>query len=213
MATVAAARPSSKEGTHSRADRLSAVPEIGFDRAELFELVRSRSFRREKVVLSSGRESDIYFNMKRTMLHPRGAELTARAFLHLVRELGADYVSGLEMGAVPVIGSMAAISSVEGDPVKATFVRKNAKKHGTGEVIEGLAPGETLAGASVLVVDDVATSGASILQAIQEIRKAGGTVEHAGCLIDREEGGFELLAAHGVRLSHVFTASEFVRRA
>jgi orotate phosphoribosyltransferase len=79
------------------------------------------------------------------------------------------------MGAVPIIGSMAALSSADGNPLKTTFVRKRAKEHGTRDVIEGLGPDERLEGKTVLVVDDVATSGKSILQAIEEIRKAGAT--------------------------------------
>jgi orotate phosphoribosyltransferase len=116
------------------------------------------------------------------------------------------------MGAVPVIGSMAAISSAQGMPVKTTFVRKRAKEHGTKDVIEGLGPNESLQGKKVIVVDDVATSGRSILIAIEEVRKAGGIVEFAACLVNREEGGPELLADHGVELHSVFTAADFVGR-
>lgn len=208
MATVAAARPSCKGGTQSRADRSSGVQEAESDRAELAALVRERSFSRRRVTLSSGRESDMYFNMKATMMHPRGAELAARALLRLARDVHADYVSGLEMGAVPVIGSMAAIGSAEGNAIRTTFVRKRAKEHGTKDRIEGLAPGEGLEGRTVLVVDDVATSGGSILQAVDEIRRVGGIVCHAACLVDREEGGVQLLSDHGVRLHHVLTAAE-----
>lgn len=212
MATVATARPSPKEGTQTRVTRSSLVAEAGFSRPELLDLARSRSFRTGRFTLSSGKESDVYFNMKLTMMHPRGAELTARAFLQLARDLGVDYVSGLEMGAVPVIGSMAAIASIDAIPIRMTFVRKEAKQHGTQDVIEGLGPAESLAGKKVLVVDDVATSGGSILQAIEEIRRAGGLVEHAACLLDREEGAAENLAAHGVHLHAVLTGSEFVGR-
>jgi orotate phosphoribosyltransferase len=114
------------------------------------------------------------------------------------------------MGAIPVIGSMVALSSVEGRPIRATFVRKKPKGHGTEDVIEGLGPDETLAGKRVLVVDDVATSGDSILQAIVRVREAGGIVDHAACLVNREEGGPELLADHGVKLHAVFTATDVV---
>ncbi|MBV8971931.1 MAG: orotate phosphoribosyltransferase [Sphingomonadaceae bacterium] len=179
-------------------------------RAELFALIKARSFRTGRFTLSSGETSEIYFNMKQTMMHPRGAELCARALLHVVRGLRAEYVSGLEMGAVPVIGSMAAISSSEGDPLATTFVRKQAKSHGTKEVIEGLGPGESLNGHRVVVIDDVSTSGKSILQAIEGVRAAGGVVEDAACLVNRAEGGDALLAAHGVMLHAVFSVDEFL---
>lgn len=210
MATVAAARPSSREGTHLLANRSSKMEVHDALSLELLNLVRERSFKSGNFTLSSGKQSNLYFNMKPTMMHPRGAELAALAFLKIVRRLDVEYVSGLEMGAVPAIGSMAAISSAQGMPVKTTFVRKRAKEHGTKDVIEGLGPNECLEGKKVLVVDDVATSGRSILIAIEEVRKAGGVVEHAACLVNRDEGGPELLADHGVELHSVFTAADFV---
>jgi orotate phosphoribosyltransferase len=159
--------------------------------------------------LSSGKTSSLYFNLKPTMLDPRGAELSARALLDIATATAADYVSGLEMGAVPVIGSLAALGSAEGRPVRATFVRKQPKGHGTKDVVEGLGPDETLEGRRVLVIDDVATSGASTLVAIERIRETGGIVEHAACLLNRQEGGEELLAEHGVQLHSVLSASDF----
>lgn len=212
MASLANYAPSFDEGgTRSRGDRFVAMDQQ--TSTELFDLIRSRSFRLGTFRLSSGKESSLYFNMKPTMMHPRGAELSARAFLDIISGLDVDYVSGLEMGAVPVIGSLAAISSAEGAPVKTTFVRKRAKEHGTQDVIEGLGPDETLAGRSVLVIDDVATSGKSIMQAIEEVRKSGGIVAHAACLVNRDEGGDDLLARAGVTLHSVFHASQFVASA
>lgn len=213
MASLAKYAPSLDEGGIRARESGLPIAETDARAAELFELIRTRSFRLGTFRLSSGKESSLYFNMKPTMMHPRGAELSARAFLRIVAPLDIDYVSGLEMGAVPVIGSLAAISSAEGAPVKTTFVRKRAKEHGTRDVIEGLAPGETLNGTSVLVIDDVATSGKSILQAIQEVRNAGGVVAHAACLVNRDEGGDALLAEAGVTLHSIFHASQFVAAA
>jgi len=177
-------------------------------RAELASIIRQRSFRTGRFTLASGKQSTLYFNMKPTMLDARGAELCARGFIALLQESGAEYVSGLEMGAVPVIGAMAAIGGLIGHPVKTTFVRKRKKEHGTKDLIEGLGPDETLMGRSVFVVDDVATTAGSILQAIEEVRDAGGIVTHAAALVNRQEGGDELLAQHGVKLLHVFSATE-----
>ncbi len=210
MASAATFAPSSRqEGTQTRVNRLRQV-EVLSPRAELFSLVKDRSFKTGSFRLSSGKESSLYFNMKPTMMDPKGAELSARAFLEMISKLDVEYVSGLEMGAVPVIGSMAALSSTLGHPIKTTFVRKRAKEHGTKDVIEGLGPNESLQGKKVLVVDDVATSGKSILQAIEEVRKAGGIVEHAACIVNREEGGDELMEENGVILHSIFHASEFV---
>src|SRR5437762_1206999 len=108
----------------------SAMSRSG-EEAELLELIRQRSFKRGTFTLSSGRESHLYFNLKPTMMHPRGAYLCALAFLKRIRAENVAYAGGLEMGAVPVIGSLAALSAAEGKPVHTFFVRKAAKTHGT----------------------------------------------------------------------------------
>jgi orotate phosphoribosyltransferase len=176
----------------------------------LIEIVRQRSFRRGKFKLASGVESELYFNLKPTMMDPRGALLSARAFLAQIREENAEFVGGLEMGAVPIIGSLAAISEIEGHPVKTFFVRKAPKTHGTMDLIEGLAPGESLEGKRVVVADDVATTGGSILKAIDAVRQVGAIVDSALVLVDREEGASEALAKHGVRLRSVFRGRQFL---
>jgi orotate phosphoribosyltransferase len=176
--------------------------------SELLEMIRARSMRLGKFTLASGRESDLYLNLKPTMMDPRGARLCAQAFLARVPP-GTDYVGGLEMGAVPVIAALAAVSDIEGRPVKTFFVRKAAKDHGTKEVVEGLAGGESLAGKRALMTDDVATTGGSVIQAIEAARAAGAIVEHALVIVDRQEGGAENLAAIGVKLHSVFVGDDF----
>jgi orotate phosphoribosyltransferase len=180
------------------------------DKAELLELVRSRSFRSGKFTLSSGLESNLYFNLKPTMMCPRGAYLAARAFLDVIHEEGAAFVGGLEMGAVPLIGALAAIGEAEGRPVGTFFVRKAPKAHGTRETIEGLGPGESLAGKHVLMLDDVATTGGSIMVAITAARAAGADVDTALVVVDRGEGAEAYLAERGVRLLSIFQGSQFL---
>lgn len=181
------------------------------ERRELFELIRVRSFRRGHFTLSSGQKSEMYFNLKPTMLDPRGAWLSARAFLEIIAAENAAFVGGLEMGAVPMLGSLAALSGLQGRPLRTFFVRKAAKAHGTMERLEGLAPGETLAGAHVLIVDDVATTGNAILEAARAAREAGATVVAGLVIIDREEGAREALAPDGIRLLSIFRGPEFLR--
>ena len=178
--------------------------------AELLGLIQTRSFRRGVFKLASGVESDRYFNLKPTMMAPRGAYLAARAFIDRILPENVDYVGGLEMGAVPIIGALAAVSDIEGRPIDTFFVRKAPKAHGTKETIEGLGPRETLAGKRVLMLDDVATSGGSIMKAIDAAREAGATVDVALVLLDREEGAEQFLADRGIRLRSVFKAHEFL---
>lgn len=196
--TAAANRQSITTGTASQ------------NEAELLELIRSRSFRRGIFKLASGVESDRYFNLKPTMMTPRGAYLAARAFIDRINPEGVAYAGGLEMGAVPIIGALAAVSEIEGCPIKTFFVRKAPKGHGTQETVEGLAPTESLKGARVMVLDDVATSGGSIMKAIEAARLAGADVDVALVLLDRQEGAEEYLAERGIRLLSVFKASQFL---
>jgi orotate phosphoribosyltransferase len=178
--------------------------------SQLLQVIRERSFRRGKFILSSGVESELYFNLKSTMMFALGAHLSALAFLSRIREERADYIGGLEMGAVPILGSLAAISASEGRPIQTFFVRKEPKKHGTKDLIEGLAAGESLAGKRVIIADDVATTGGSILKAIKATREAGAEVDCALVLVDRDEGATEALRNEGVRLLSVFRTSDFL---
>ena len=177
---------------------------------ELAALLGERTFRRGRFPLASGRESRIYFNVKTTMMDPRGALLCAEGLLHVLDRLDFDYMTGLEMGAVPLLGAVAAISQQRGNPYRATFVRKKPKAHGTQLMIEGLVEdrGETLEGKLVALIDDVATSGGSIFKAVQEVRRAGGRVTDAIVILDREEGAREYLAAEGIALHTLVTATD-----
>ncbi len=180
------------------------------DEAALLALLRTRTFKRGEFTLVSGKRSRIYFNMKATMMHPHGASLCARLLLAKIAPLKPDYMGGLEMGAVPLLGTVAAYSADAGQPIPAIFVRKAAKAHGTSLKIEGLddSGGETLEGKSVILVDDVATSGGSIVKAIDEIAAAGGKVTDAIVILDREQGATEFLRDHGITLHALFTATD-----
>ena len=163
------------------------------ERERLRNLLREQSLMFGDFTLSSGKKSTFYFDSKKTTLLPEGAWLTAREILRLVRErrIEADAIGGLTLGADPIVGPVAALSHVEGPPLRAFIVRKEAKEHGTGRRIEGnLAPNSR-----VIIVDDVVTTAGSTLKAIEAAEEAGHTVVAVVCLVDREEGGAEKLAA------------------
>lgn len=193
----------------STIDTLSS-PSAAEDEATLLALIRTRSFRRGRFKLASGVDSDLYFNLKPTMMDPRGAYLAARAFIDRILPENVDYVGGLEMGAVPIIGALAAVSHNEGRPIRTFFQRKSVKEYGAQLAIEGLGPDESLAGKRVLVLDDVATSGGSLIKTIDAARAAGAYVDAALVLVDRQEGASETLAKLGIRLLSVFKASQFM---
>ncbi len=181
-----------------------------YDREALRTLLAQRTFKRGEFLLVSGKRSRIYFNMKATMMTPEGAAQCARGLLSVLDGLDADYVAGLEMGAVPLLGGIAALSWDQSKPIGAVFVRKAAKAHGTSLMVEGLddTGGETLAGKNVVLIDDVATSGGSILKAADQIAEAGGVMKHAIVILDREQGATANLAERGITLHTLFTATD-----
>lgn len=163
------------------------------DRDRLRELLREHSLIFGDFTLASGRKSRFYFDSKRTTLLPEGAYLTAKEVLRIVRQNGisADAIGGLTLGADPIVCPVAALSHVEGPPLRAFIVRKAAKEHGTSRKIEGkLEPSSR-----VIIVDDVVTTAESTLQAIGAAVDAGHVVAAVLCLVDREEGGSERLDA------------------
>lgn len=180
------------------------------DREGLFEIIRTRSFRQGgQFTLASGRTSTIYFNLKPAMLHPEGARLIGAAIAEKASQLGAAWIGGLEMGAVPIVSAAVAMSAVASRPLQAFFIRKEAKGHGTRSLIEGLSGGESLSATPVVVVEDVTTTGASALKAIAAIRSDGGLVSDVITIVDREEGAADAFAAEGVTLHALFRKSEF----
>ncbi|MEZ5925692.1 MAG: orotate phosphoribosyltransferase [Hyphomicrobiaceae bacterium] len=182
-------------------------------RRRLIEIVRSKSFRSGEVFkLASGKTSTLYFNMKPTLLDPEGAMLSASLILDLIADDRAVLVGGLELGAVPIAASVAAVSAVEGRPIAGFLIRKQAKEHGTQSLVEGLVKGETLAGRRVVIVEDVTTTGGSALKAAEVVRAEGGEVARVVSVLDRQEGAEETFAAKRLVFSSVLKAEEFTRR-
>lgn len=180
------------------------------DRNTLIEIVKRRSFQSGvDVKLASGKASNFYFNMKPTVMDPAGGYLVARSILDVLGRIGADAVGGLEMGAVPIAASVAVESHAIGKPVLGFFVRKAAKDHGTQSLIEGLAPGETLAGRRIAIVEDVTTTGGSALKAADAVKAAGGNVVHVITIVDREEGAEAAFKAAGLGFTALLSLADF----
>jgi orotate phosphoribosyltransferase len=178
------------------------------ERAELLELVVRHSFERRKVVLSSGKESDFYLDLRTTMLRPRGLQLAGRLlFEQLRRGPRVDSVGGMVVAAVPVVASVVLAAAEAGDEWRdlvGFFVRKEAKKHGMGKQIEGgFAPGQ-----SVCLVEDTMTTGGSTLEALAAVEAAGGKPVRVLCVLDRGEGAREAFAARGLELESIFTRED-----
>jgi orotate phosphoribosyltransferase len=169
------------------------------DRLRTLAMVSGREMR-----LASGRTSDIYFDMKVAMFDPETMSLIADAILDVVKARGVAQVGGLEMGAVPIVSAVVC-KSFGRYPVRGFFVRKSVKAHGTQKRIEGCFESD----AAMILLEDVTTTGGSVLEAVKEVRTAGGKVTNVITVVDREEGAREALAAAGVELIALYTRSDF----
>ena len=175
-------------------------------RNKLFVLLKEKAFRRGRVVLASGRESDFYFDMKPAMLDPDGAALMSEIILQQLQGVKADCIGGLEMGAVPLIAPVAMLSPDFGRRLPGFFVRKAVKDHGTKKRVDGI----DIAGKTVVILEDVTTTGASAMDAVKAVTEAGAKVALVLSILDRGEGAAELYAKAGIPFKSLFRAEEFL---
>ncbi|MEM8935500.1 MAG: orotate phosphoribosyltransferase [Pseudomonadota bacterium] len=178
-------------------------------RDHLKEIIRTRSFSEGEVkTLASGRTSAFYFNMKRTMAMPDGIYAIASLMLDEIENEPCDYVGGLAMGAVPLVTAVSLASWERDRALQSFWIRKETKEHGTRDRIEGLELDE-LRGKTAIMLEDVTTTGGSVMNAIEEARENGVIVSTVITIVDREEGARDALAENGVTLKSLFRASDF----
>jgi orotate phosphoribosyltransferase len=183
------------------------------DMSELLALLAERSARRGSFTLASGRHSTLYIDARLTTMSPEGLALIGplgRAAILRARWGGddVDAIGGLTMGADPIAYAISYASQLAGDrpALRAFTVRKEAKAHGTGKLVEG----PFIAGDRVVIVEDVITTGGSALRAVEAVRAAGGRVAGVLALVDREEGGRETIEAAGLPVEALTLAREIV---
>jgi orotate phosphoribosyltransferase len=179
-------------------------------RRRLIEIVKARSLRTGAAIrLASGKTSTFYINLKPTMLDAEGAHLIASLILDELRGAGVDLVGGMEMGAVPLAACVVAASHTRGPRLRAFFVRKQAKDHGTRNLVEGLADGETLQGKRIAMLEDVTTTGGSTMRAIEALRVEGAVIVGVIAVVDRLEGAADTFKAAGIPFTAILTAADF----
>jgi orotate phosphoribosyltransferase len=182
---------------------------------QLLTLLAKTSFKLGEFKLSAGGTSDYYIDCRTTTLHAEGGRLVGHAVLKLLEEneIEADAVGGLTMGADPIVSNVATASAWQAQQYPGAelmhgfLIRKAEKEHGTGRRIEGFCR----AGARVVIVDDVCTSGASTIEAIKAAREAGMIVVAAVCIVEREEAGGRAnveAAIDGAPFLSLFTAND-----
>jgi orotate phosphoribosyltransferase len=178
------------------------------DLPALHRLLAERSAKRGRFVLASGRESEFYIDVRLTAMSPDGLALIGPLALAAIGAAGwmPDSVGGLTLGADPISYAISYASAATSRPIRAFTVRKEAKAHGTGKVIEG----PFRDGDRVVVIEDVITTGGSALRAATAVRAAGGVVLGVLALVDREEGGRETLESAGVAVRSLARASEIL---
>ena len=182
---------------------------------QLLAVLARESFRLGQFKLSSGATSDYYIDCRTTTLNAEGGRLTGHAILELLEQHGidAEAVGGLTMGADPIVSNVATASAwrAQSNPsaplLNGFLVRKAEKTHGTGRRIEGFCRG----GARVVIVDDVCTTGASTINAIEAAREAGMTIAAVVCIVEREEANGRPaveVAAENAPFMRLFTAND-----
>jgi len=177
-------------------------------KSHLLDLFCTLAYQEGDFVLSSGQKSSYYINGKQVTLHPQGATAIARILLSQL-PYNTQGVAGLTLGADPIVTAVSVVSVYENRPIPALIIRKEAKGHGTMAYIEGL----TLpTGASIVVLEDVVTTGQSALQAVEKLKKAGYNVSEVMALVDRQQGGEELYKSAGLNFQSIFTITDIQQR-
>ena len=180
------------------------------DRQRLKELLLQKSCRQGTFTLTSGRTSDFYVDGKQTTLDAEGGYLCGRLLFELIRQHSEPItgVGGMTLGADPLVTAVSLVSYLENSPIPAFIVRKEAKGHGTGNFIEGKS--NLIKGGLVALVEDVVTTGGTLLKVIERVENEGFKVGLVATIVDRQEGGAETLAASGYPLKAVFTREELM---
>lgn len=179
-------------------------------RNRLLQILREKSVERGRFQLRSGRWSDYYVDGKQTTLDAEGSYLIGKVLFSRIgsSEEFPQGVGGVTLGADPIVTAVSLVSHLEGRPLPAFIIRKEPKGHGTERWIEGLK--NIRAGSQVVIVEDVLTTGGTLLEGVRHAREAGFEVRRVFTLIDREEGGRENIEAASLVLDALFTRGELL---
>jgi orotate phosphoribosyltransferase len=178
------------------------------NKAGLRQILLEKSVRTGNFVLSSGKSSTFYVDARLTTMSPDGMTLIGQLGLNTIRDHAwdAESIGGLTLGADPVSFAISYTSAATEKPLRAFTVRKEAKQHGTGNLIEG----PFKSGDKVVVIEDVITTGKSALQAIDSIISMNGQILGVLSVVDREDGGREAIEARGYPVAALFKISELL---
>jgi orotate phosphoribosyltransferase len=176
-----------------------------YHKQALIDLVRDKALKFGEFTLASGKEAKYYLDGKQVTLDSFGARLVAEGILDLLGQDLPDAVGGMSIGADPITAAVITVAGVRGLPLRGLMVRKEAKGHGTGRYIEG----PVLAGESVVILEDVVTTGGSSLTAIERCEEFGLKVRGVVAIIDRMEGGRAAFESRGYRFESLLSIRDF----
>jgi orotate phosphoribosyltransferase len=176
-----------------------------YDCQALEQLIRDKALRFGKFTLASGRDASYYLDCRQITLDSQGARLVGEGMLDLLADDPPDLVGGMAIGADPITAAILTLAGTRGIALRGVMVRKEAKQHGTGRFVEG----PYIEGESIVIVEDVVTTGGSSLLAIERCEAVGLKVQRVLAIIDRLEGGREAFADRGYELTTLFTVRDF----
>ncbi|GAX40869.1 orotate phosphoribosyltransferase [Tolypothrix sp. NIES-4075] len=194
--------------TFTQSDLWASTADLNILHQQLLDLFCRLAYQEGDFILSSGQASSYYINGKQVTLNPQGALAIGRILLSRLPE-NTQAVAGLTLGADPIVTAVSVVSAYENRPIPALIIRKEAKGHGTKAYIEGPTLPEN---ATVVVLEDVVTTGRSAMKAVERLRDAGYTVTEVISLIDRLQGGAEFYQSVGLKFEAVFTIEDIQQR-
>ncbi len=173
-------------------------------REELLEIIRRDAVRFGKFILASGKESDLYVDLRKVTLQPRSALLIGSIIFELIKDRPVDAVGGMSIGADPIAMAASLVAYQNGREIVAFLVRKEKKEHGTKNLVEGpIRPG-----LRAVIVEDVITTGSSTIAAIRNAEEVGLKVELVIGILDRMEGGKPAIESLGYEVRTIFTRED-----
>jgi orotate phosphoribosyltransferase len=177
------------------------------EKSRLLRILKNLSYEEGDFTLVSGKKSTFYIDCKETTLNPEGMYLVGHLMYGAVRQVpGAQAVGGVSIGGDPLVCATVMVSYAAGDPISGFFIRKEPKGHGRNLWIEG---GKSLQkGMNVVILEDVVTTGGSSLKAIDIAEREGLRVKGLIVLLDRLEGGKEVIESKGYTYKHIFTLND-----
>jgi len=174
---------------------------------ELLGLLKKKSFLKKRIKLSSGKVSNFYIDVRKVSLSPQGVYLISHLIFDILKNKKVTAIGGPTLGADPIVSGVCYLAYKNKKKLKGFLLRKLPKKHGRQKLIEG----QVLTSKErVIIVDDVATSGSSLIKAIEVLKKEKIKVVAAVSVVDREEGAKEALAQYGCPLLSLFAKSDFL---